>query len=311
MEFKHIPVMLDECLNGLNIKSDGIYFDGTLGGAGHSSEILKRLKTGLLVAVDKDDEALAVSTERLSKISSNFVTRKSDFKNFDKVLDELNIDKVDGILLDLGVSSYQLDNAERGFSYTKDAPLDMRMDRTSLLTAEKVINEYSEEDLKKIFYEYGEEPFTRVIVKNILEERKTKRITTTMELAEIIKKSVPKAVQIKNGNPCKRVFQAVRIEVNCELLNLENTIINMISRLKIGGRIAIITFHSLEDRIVKNAFRLCSTGCICPKYIPICVCGHKASVKLINKKPIVASETEQKENTRSLSAKLRVAEKII
>lgn len=303
--------MLSECLEGLNIKPDGIYFDGTLGGAGHSSQILKRLKTGLLIATDKDDDALAVSGERLQAISKNFVTVKSDFKNFCKVLDDLNIDKIDGVLLDLGVSSYQLDNAERGFSYTKDAPLDMRMDQTGLLTAADVVNTYTEAELSKIFYTYGEEPFTKTIVKNIVEARSKEPIKTTMQLAQIIKQSVPKKVQIAKGNPCKRVFQAIRIEVNCELMGLEKVILQMIGRLKKGGRIAIITFHSLEDRIVKDAFKQCATDCICDKSIPICVCGHKASIKLVNKKPLVASQAEQQQNSRSLSAKLRVAEKII
>lgn len=310
MEFKHIPIMLNECLDGLDIKPNGIYFDGTLGGAGHSSAILKKLKNGCLIASDKDEEALKVSTERLAKISNNFKTVKSDFKQFSKILDNLNIDKIDGVLLDLGVSSYQLDNVERGFSYIHDAPLDMRMDKSNPLTAEIVVNEYTAEQLTKIFYQYGEEPFTKNIVKNIVEQRKTKRIATTKQLADIIKQSVPKKVQIQKGNPCKRVFQAVRIEVNGELTNLENTIYQMIDRLKVGGRIAIITFHSLEDRIVKDAFKFCATGCICPKNIPICVCGHKASIKLINKKPLVANEVEQQQNSRSLSAKLRVAEKI-
>ncbi|MGN1212983.1 MAG: 16S rRNA (cytosine(1402)-N(4))-methyltransferase RsmH [Christensenellales bacterium] len=311
MEFKHIPIMLDECLQGLNIKSNGIYFDGTLGGAGHSSEILKRLNGGLLIATDKDDDALNVSTKRLSAIGNNFVTVKADFKDFNRVLDDLKIDKIDGVLLDLGVSSYQLDNAERGFSYTKDAPLDMRMDQTNTLTAFDVVNTYTESQLAKIFYEYGEEPFTKNIVKNIAEARKSKPIKTTLELAEIIKNSVPKKVQIAKGNPCKRVFQAIRIEVNRELTGLQQAIYEMIARLKKGGRIAIITFHSLEDRIVKDAFKLCATDCICPKNIPICVCGHKASIKLVNKKPLVANDKEQKENSRSLSAKLRIAEKII
>ena len=310
MEFKHKPVMLNECIEGLNIKSDGIYFDGTLGGAGHSSEILKRLTTGKLIATDKDDDALKVSTERLSKISSNFVTVKSDFKKFDSVLDSLGIDKIDGVLLDLGVSSYQLDNAERGFSYIADAPLDMRMDRTNPLTAEIVVNEYSAEKLTKIFYEYGEESFTKQIVKNIVEFRQQQKITTTKMLADIIKNSVPKKVQMQRGNPCKKVFQAIRIEVNGELTGLAEVINQMIKRLKKGGRIVILTFHSLEDRIVKDVFKENSTGCICPKNIPVCVCGHKESVKLINKKPITASEKELKENSRSASAKLRIVEKL-
>lgn len=311
MEFKHIPVMLNECLDGLNIKSNGIYFDGTLGGAGHSSAILKKLTDGgLLIATDKDDEALKIATKRLANISNNFKTIKSDFKRFNQILDELNIDKIDGVLLDLGVSSYQLDNAERGFSYIADAPLDMRMDKSNPLTAEKVVNDYSAEKLTKIFYDYGEEPFTKKIVQNILEFRKNNKITTTKMLADIIKASVPKKVQIEKGNPCKRVFQAIRIEVNGELSGLFETINKMIERLKVGGRIAILTFHSLEDRIVKDCFKENATGCICPKNIPVCVCGHKASVKLINKKPIVATDNELKNNSRSASAKLRIAEKI-
>ncbi|MBR4124441.1 MAG: 16S rRNA (cytosine(1402)-N(4))-methyltransferase RsmH [Clostridia bacterium] len=310
MEFKHTPIMLFECLDGLDIKPNGIYFDGTLGGAGHSSEILKRLETGRLIATDKDDEALAVATERLSKISKNFVAVKSDFKQFDKVLDDLGVEKIDGVLLDLGVSSYQLDNAQRGFSYIADAKLDMRMDKSSALTAEDVVNNYSAEALTKIFYEYGEETFTKEIVKNIVKFRETERITTTKQLADIIKMSVPKKVQIAKGNPCKKVFQAIRIEVNGELANLYDTICKMIDRLKVGGRIAIITFHSLEDRIVKDAFKFCATDCICPKNIPVCVCHHKAKVKIITKKPILPSDKEQKENSRSTSAKLRIAEKI-
>lgn len=310
MEFKHIPVMLNECIDGLSIKSDGIYFDGTLGGAGHSSEILKRLTRGKLIATDKDDDALKISTERLKKISDNFVTVKSDFKNFDTVLDNLGIEKVDGILLDLGVSSYQLDNAERGFSYSHDAPLDMRMDRSSKLTAEMVVNDYEPEKLIKIFYEYGEEPFAKEITKNIVEFRRHTRITTTKMLSDIIKQSIPKKFQIVKGNPSKRAFQAIRIEVNGELAGLYDAINAMIKRLNVGGRIAIITFHSLEDRIVKDAFRLNATNCICPKNIPICICGHKASVSLVNKKPITASLAELKSNSRSASAKLRIAEKI-
>lgn len=310
MEFKHTPIMLFECLEGLDIKPNGIYFDGTLGGAGHSCEILKKLKTGRLIATDKDDEALTVATERLSKISNNFVAVKSDFKQFDKVLDDLKIQKIDGVLLDLGVSSYQLDNAQRGFSYVADARLDMRMDKSSVLTAEDVVNDYPAERLSKIFYEYGEETFTKEIVKNIVKFRETQRITTTKQLADIIKMSVPKKVQITKGNPCKKVFQAIRIEVNGELSGLYDTICNMIERLKVGGRIAIITFHSLEDRIVKDAFKFCATDCICPKNIPVCVCHHKAKVKIITKKPILPSEREQKENSRSTSAKLRIAEKI-
>lgn len=310
MEFVHKPIMLKECLDGLNIKEDGIYFDGTLGGAGHSKEILKRIPKGLLIAVDKDDDALKVATKRLSEISNNFKTVKSDFKQFNKVLDDLGVDKVDGVLLDLGVSSYQLDNEERGFSYRFDAKLDMRMDRTQDFSAYEVVNEYTEEQLSKIFFEYGEEPFSKKIAKNIVIARQNKKIETTFELVDIIKQSMPKKVLMTKGHPAKRIFQAIRIEVNHELDSLDKVIKDMINRLNKHGRIAIITFHSLEDRIVKNIFKEYSTDCICPKELPVCVCNHKASIKLITRKPIIAGDEEQKENTRSTCAKLRIAEKL-
>lgn len=310
MEFVHKPIMLKECLDGLNIKEDGIYFDGTLGGAGHSKEILKRIPKGLLIAVDKDDDALKVATKRLSEISNNFKTVKSDFKQFNKVLDDLGVDKVDGVLLDLGVSSYQLDNEERGFSYRFDAKLDMRMDRTQDFSAYEVVNEYTEEQLSKIFFEYGEEPFSKKIAKNIVIARQNKKIETTFELVDIIKQSMPKKVLMTKGHPAKRIFQAIRIEVNHELDSLDKVIKDMIDRLNKYGRIAIITFHSLEDRIVKNIFKEYSTDCICPKELPVCVCNHKASIKLITRKPIIAGDEEQKENTRSTCAKLRIAEKL-
>lgn len=310
MEFKHKPVMLEECIEGLNIKPNGIYFDGTLGGAGHSSEILKRLTTGLLVATDKDEDALKVSNERLKQISNNFKTIKSDFKQFSNILDDLKIDKVDGVLLDLGVSSYQLDNGERGFSYRFDAPLDMRMDKNSTLTAFDVINTYSQEQLTKIFFDYGEEPFSKQIAKNVVINRQDKPIQTTFELVDIIKKSVPAKILATKGHPAKRIFQAIRIEVNKELERLKNVLFEMIERLNNGGRIAVLTFHSLEDRIVKEVFKECSTNCLCPKEIPVCICNHKASIKLINKKPITASINELNENSRSSCAKLRIAEKL-
>ena len=309
MEFHHVPIMLDQVLDGLNIKPDGIYFDGTLGGAGHSKEILKRLKSGLLIGCDKDTEALSVSEKRLNEISSQFILVHDDYKNYKQILQKLNIQKVDGILLDLGVSSYQLDNASRGFSYRFDAPLDMRMDTTSILTAEQVINTYSQQELEKVLFEYGEEPFTKSIVKNIIKAREQKPIKTTLELVEIIKNSVPCKV-LKKGHPAKRVFQAIRIEVNGELVTLTNTIKDMIESLNSGGRIAIITFHSLEDRIVKNVFKECATDCICPPSFPVCVCLHKASVKLVTRKPIEPSSLEQEQNPRSQSAKLRIAEKL-
>lgn len=310
MEFKHIPIMLSEVLDGLNIKPDGIYFDGTIGGAGHSSQILKRLTNGLLIGCDKDMDALEVSEKRLSDISFHYVLVHDDYKNYKKILMQLKIDKVDGILLDLGVSSYQLDNEERGFSYRFNSPLDMRMDRSKSLTAKDVVNTYSQQELTKIFFEYGEDPFSKQIAKNICLQREIKPIETTFELVEIIKKSLPEKVLRSKGHPAKQIFQAIRIEVNGELKDLENTIYDMIDSLSSGGRIAIITFHSLEDRIVKNAFKLCSTNCICSKEIPVCVCHHKASIKLVNKKPLVASQAEQKENTRSECAKLRIAEKL-
>ena len=311
MEFKHKSVMLNECIAELNIKPDGIYFDGTVGGAGHSSEILKRLNhNGLLIATDKDDDALAVSRERLCKISPNFILVKSDFKNFVEVLNAQKVDKVDGILLDLGVSSYQLDTAQRGFSYMKNAKLDMRMDQTSNLTAFEVVNNYPAEKLEKILFTYGEEKFAKSIVKNIVEHRQNSPIEDTKTLSDIIKQSIPKKVAMQKGNPCKKTFQAIRIEVNGELDGLEKCIATMIDHLKTGGRIVILTFHSLEDRIVKESFKLASTNCICSKNIPVCVCGHKASVRIVNKKPIVATKQELEENSRSQSAKLRVAERI-
>ena len=302
--------MLNECIEGLNIKENGIYFDGTLGGGGHSSEILKRLKNGLLIATDKDDDALQFASERLKKISNNFRTVKSDFKNFSSILDEMKIDKIDGVLLDLGVSSYQLDNIERGFSYSQNAVLDMRMDKSAKLTAKFVVNNYEPEKLLKIFYEYGEEPFSKDIVKKIVEVRNQKPIETTGELVEIVKSAIPKKFQIGKGNPAKRIFQAIRIEVNGELSGLYEVVNQMIDRLKVGGRMAVITFHSLEDRIIKDAFKLNATGCICPKNIPVCVCGHKATVKILTKKPLIPSDSEQQTNSRSTSSKLRIIEKI-
>lgn len=311
MEFKHTPIMLSECLEALNIKKDGIYVDGTLGGAGHSQEILKRLnEKGLLIGIDKDDDALKVSGERLSKIANNFKTVKSDFKNMIEVLDNLNINKIDGVLLDLGVSSYQLDNGERGFSYRFDAPLDMRMDTTKNFSAYNVVNEYSEQELTRIFYEYGEENWSKKIAQNICLKRVEKPIETTFELVDIIKNTIPLKKQFEGGHPAKRIFQAIRIEVNNELKNLDTVLKNVAHRLNKGGRIAVITFHSLEDRIVKNAFKDLSTGCICPKYFPVCTCNHKQVGKLVNNKPIIPSLSEQQENTRSQSAKLRVFEKI-
>ncbi len=310
MEFKHLPVMLNECLEGLHIKPNGIYVDGTLGGAGHSSEILKRIPKGKLIAIDKDEDAIKVSKERLLKISNNFVVVHNDFKNMPEILDDLNIDKVDGILLDLGVSSYQLDNYERGFSYIGDGKLDMRMDKTQKLSAYEVVNNYSEEDLAKIIYEYGDERFSRKIAKSIVIARSAKPIETTQELVQIIEKCYPSKIKNKGGAVSKKTFQAIRIEVNGELNKLKEALENMIRRLNTNGRICVITFHSLEDKIVKTVFKEMSTNCICPPEVPICVCHHKAEIKMINHKVITATNEEIENNKRSHSAKLRVAEKL-
>ena len=301
MEFKHTPIMLKEVIENLCIKPNGIYFDGTLGGAGHSSEILKRIDSGLLIGCDKDQEAIDVSKSRLNDINSHFVLVHDDYKNYKQILSSLNIEKVDGVLLDLGVSSYQLDNEERGFSYRFEAPLDMRMDRSKTFSAKDVVNTYSQKELERIFFLYGEEPFSKQIAKNIVLEREQKPIETTFELVEIVKKSLPEKVLRSKGHPARRIFQAIRIE---------QSICDMIESLSSGGRIAIITFHSLEDRIVKNVFKLYSTDCVCPKQIPVCICGHKASIKLVNKKPLEASKQEQQQNPRSECAKLRIAEKL-
>jgi 16S rRNA (cytosine1402-N4)-methyltransferase len=311
MEFKHIPIMLNECLDGLNIKPNGIYVDGTIGGAGHSNEILKRLDSdGLLIGIDKDVDAIKASTERLSKISNNFKIVKDDFKDFDNILSSLNIDKVDGVLLDLGVSSYQLDNAERGFSYREDAKLDMRMDKSQKLSAYEVVNYYNYEELSNVIYKYGEERFSRQIASKIVKLREEKPIETTLELANIVESCYPKKLLFKGGSVAKKTFQAIRIEVNGELTKLDEVLHSMVNHLNKGGRICVITFHSLEDRIVKDAFKEMSTDCICPPSAIICVCHHKASIKLINRKPLVPSEEEQKINSRSTSAKLRIIEKL-
>lgn len=310
MEFKHIPIMLNEIITGLNINPDGIYIDCTLGGAGHSTEIIKRLsQNGRLIGIDKDEEALSVCKERLSKFQ-NVTFVHNDFKNIEEIFSELNLVQVDGVLIDLGVSSYQIDNAERGFSFNNNGRLDMRMDKSQEFSAYEVVNNYSEEKLVKIFYEYGEESFAKQIARNIIKARAEKPIETTFELKEIIENSIPKKILYKLGGASKKVFQAIRIEVNGELDKLNTTLEFLISKLKPGGRIAVLTFHSLEDRIVKNVFKQHSTNCICPPKAPICICNHKADVVLINKKPIVASSEEMKQNSRSTCAKLRIIEKI-
>ena len=311
-EFSHFPVMLEECMQGLDVKSGGIYFDGTLGGAGHSYEILKRSSPdGKLIATDLDDEAIAAATERLSPFKGRFFIHKSNFKNYGEVLDKEGVDGLDGVMLDFGISSHQIDEPERGFSYmSPEAPLDMRMDKSASLTAEDVINEYPQKELVRILKQYGEERFAPQIAANMVKARERARITTCGEFVKIIEESIPKKFQ-QNGPAARKSFQAVRIEVNGELDGLYEAVLGLTRRLKKGGRIAILTFHSLEDRIVKNAFRYLETDCICPKELPVCVCGKKKEIEVITKKPITASPKETVINSRSRSAKLRVAERII
>ena len=308
MEFKHKSVLLNECIEGLNIKLDGVYVDGTLGGAGHSIKIVEKLsKNGRLVGIDRDTEALKAAKEKL-KDYSNVTYVHGNHDDIKSVLQDLNIEEVDGILLDLGVSSYQLDEKARGFSYIGNSRLDMRMDQEQNLTAEIVVNEYKEEELSKIIFDYGEERFAKSIARNICEYRKQKRIETTEELVNIIEKSIPKSKQ-NDGHPAKRTFQAIRIEVNDEIKPLKNTVKNSIDVLKKGGRLVVITFHSLEDRAVKEAMIDAEGKCTCPKDLPYCVCGAVSLGKMITKKPILPTEEEQEENSRSRSAKLRIFEK--
>ena len=310
MSFNHIPVLLDETIAGLNIKSDGIYLDCTLGGGGHSYEILKRLDNGMLIGLDQDLEAIEFASNRLHEFGNKFKAVHTNFENAVEILKELEVGKVDGVLMDIGVSSYQIDQGLRGFSYRMNAPLDMRMDNRSRFSASYVINEYTKEELEDIFWKYGEEKWGRRIAEFIVEERSIKPIETTMDLVAIIDRAVPASVRSKGGHPAKRIFQAVRIEVNKELDVLSSTIPEIVKMIKPGGRIAIITFHSLEDRIVKNIFRELNTGCICPSDFPVCVCNHTRSLKLINRKPIVATNKELRQNPRAKSAKLRIAEKV-
>ena len=308
MEFKHKPVLLNECIQGLNIKQDGIYVDGTLGGAGHSKVILNHLSPkGLLIGIDRDEEALCAAKQNLKQYE-NVKYIHGNHDDISKILTDIGIDKVDGILLDLGVSSYQLDEKSRGFSYLGNNELDMRMDKTQKLTAKDVVNSYSEEKLAEIIFEYGEERFSKNIARNICIERAKKSIETTNDLVSIIEKSIPKSKQ-KDGHPAKRTFQAIRIEVNDELKPLYNTVINSIKALKDGGRLCIITFHSLEDRAVKQAYIDAEGRCTCPKDLPYCICNYKSYGKIINKKPIVSTEEELKLNSRAQSAKLRIFER--
>lgn len=306
-EFVHIPVLYDEVIEGLNIKPDGIYVDGTLGGGGHSAGIAGMLTTGRLIANDLDTEAIEAAGQKLGSLAEKVTFIHDDYKNIEKHLDELNIDKVDGILLDLGVSSYQIDTAERGFSYTKDAPLDMRMDRSGGITAGDVVNTYPERELVRIFTEYGEERFARKIASDIVKARAKKPIETTLELASLIAEGYP--LGFKLGHPAKRVFQALRIEVNGELNGLYQAVEGMARRLKAGGRMCVITFHSLEDRIIKTCFKNLEASCVCDKNMPVCTCGKVSEIKILTKKPVEASKEELIRNKRAESAKLRIIEK--
>ncbi|HWP51679.1 MAG TPA: 16S rRNA (cytosine(1402)-N(4))-methyltransferase RsmH [Clostridia bacterium] len=308
MAFSHKPVLLNETIDSLGIKPEGIYIDGTAGGAGHSSEIAKRLTTGRLIAMDKDPDAIAVAKERLAPYSCATVVQ-NDFRNIAQVAHTLNIEKVDGVLLDLGVSSHQLDAAERGFSYQNDAPLDMRMSQDGM-SAKDVVNTYAERDLARILSQYGEERFAFRIARALVSRREKAEIQTTLELADIIKFAIPAATRREGGHPAKRSFQAIRIEVNGELASLEYALDDAFELLALGGRLSVITFHSLEDRICKRRFVAFAEGCTCPVDFPVCVCGKTPRGRLVSKKPVTAGEEELLENNRSHSAKLRIIEKI-
>ena len=311
IEFSHRSVLLDECIEALSIRPDGVYVDGTAGGAGHSSVIASHLgPNGKLLALDQDETAVRVARERLSVFGERAEVVHTNFCNLSEVCRERNITQIDGLLLDLGVSSYQLDTAERGFSYQADAPLDMRMNAQNPLTAKQIVNEYSEDALRRILYEYGEERFSSRIASNIVRARESAPIETTGELVEIIKRSIPAQAREGGHHPAKRSFQALRIEVNAELDVIAPAIKSAVSLLSPGGRIAIITFHSLEDRIVKQTYTSLTGGCTCPKDFPVCVCGNRPKIKIITKKPILPSPEELEANPRSRSAKLRVAEKL-
>ena len=310
MDFQHTPVLLKEAIDGLNIKKDGIYVDGTLGGGGHSKEIIKSLESGKLIGIDQDIDAIRKAGEVLKDESDKIILVHDNYVNLSNILSDLSIDKVDGILLDIGVSSYQLDKRERGFSYHDNAPLDMRMDRTGSFKAWNVINEYDKENLERIFWNYGEERWARRIAQFIVEARKGKPIDTTLELVDIIKNAVPKKVRMEGVHPARRIFQAIRIEVNGELDVLERSIPIMCKLLNKGGRLCIITFHSLEDRIVKEAFKGLYKDCICPPDFPICTCNKRREIKIITKKPIIPTKDEIDRNPRARSSKLRIGERI-
>ena len=309
MEFKHKSVLLNETIDGLNIKPDGIYVDGTLGGGGHAYEVCRRLgEKGSIVGIDQDAAAIEAASARLKDFGEKVTIVRSNYCDMKSKLHELGIDKVDGIVLDLGVSSYQLDTAERGFSYREDAPLDMRMDTRQKMTARDIVNDYTEADLYRVIRDYGEDKFAKNIAKHIVQARAVKPVETTAELSEIIRASIPMKFQKKSGHPAKRAFQAIRIELNRELDVLRDSLDDMIDLLNPGGRLCIITFHSLEDRIVKSAFRKNENPCTCPPDFPVCVCGKKSKGSIITKKPILPSEEELEYNSRSKSAKLRIFE---
>ena len=309
MEFVHKSVLLDEVIEGLDIKENGTYVDGTLGGAGHAGHVCERLGTdGRFIGIDQDEDAIKVSTERLKKYGDKVTIVRSNYSDMPDVVHELGISGVDGITLDLGVSSFQLDTAERGFSYRMDAPLDMRMDQRQKMTARDIVNDYTEADLYRVIRDYGEDKFAKNIAKHIVQARAVKPVETTAELSEIIRASIPMKFQKKSGHPAKRTFQAIRIELNRELDVLRDSLDDMIDLLNPGGRLCIITFHSLEDRIVKSAFRKNENPCTCPPDFPVCVCGKKSKGSIITKKPILPSEEELEYNSRSKSAKLRIFE---
>ena len=310
MEFKHKSVLLDESIEALKIRPDGIYVDGTLGGGGHSYEICRRLSDrGKLIGIDQDAAAIEAAGERLGEFKDKTIIIRANYCDMKKELDNRNITSVDGIILDLGVSSYQLDTADRGFTYREDAPLDMRMDQRQTMTAKDIVNEYSEDELYRVIHDYGEKRFARNIARHIVTARQNKIIETTGELIDVIKAAIPMKARVTGGHPAKRTFQAIRIELNRELEVLEDSLAEMIDLLNDGGRICVITFHSLEDRVVKNIFRQQESPCICPKNFPVCVCGRKSKGIVITRKPILPSEGELEENKRSKSAKLRVFER--
>jgi len=310
MEFKHVTVLLEETVAGLNIKPDGIYVDGTLGGGGHSRLILEKLTTGKLIGIDQDMDAINTTKEKLKEFGDKFIPVHNNFSNIKEVLKTLNIDKIDGMMMDLGVSSHQLDVADRGFSYMQDAELDMRMNREQALSAREVVNTYSLDELNKIFRDYGEEKWSKRVAQFILETRAEKPLETTGELVDLIRRAIPAGARKEGGHPAKRIFQAIRIEVNNELGIISETISDITDVLNKKGRISIITFHSLEDRIVKNAFRDLAKGCICPPEFPVCTCKNEAKLKVITRKPTLPSAEELELNSRSKSAKLRVAERV-